>query len=663
MHLMKLRILGWNLAIGFLASTGILHGQSNERNVLLSDTHSHLKTLEQNWEHDESNWFYNVPQGSRILPYDWMLSLEQKGNRQKFLSDANVRKFGFIPRSPSEDNPDGLPIGFVKDAKFDDGRPSMGLTCAACHTGQISFGETLFLVDGAPSLGDIETLMQDLASALEETSTDRKKFDRFAEKVLGGSASSIEKLLLLGELKAVYQQRSGYNHRNFPAEGQTPFGFGRVDAFGAILNEISVKFLSVPANHHPADAPVSYPFLWDAPQHDRVQWNGAAENKTSKIGRLLFGTSEVGALGRNAGEVLGVFGSVDINDSELFFPRPYTSTVNKQNLLAIENSLKTLWSPVWPSDFPAIEVAARDRGARLFKDNCAHCHEQIDRTSPARKVLARMEDVGTDPTMVKNFGRIVSTGKLEGRLKTISDLTARFGKQEPVALLLKHVVERSILRSINEKKLLRALASKKKSLLRDLTPGFQSTAIIELDGEQAKVALDSVVSLDQGVRIFSDDNSVGRLRSALSEKLGPSKRQLLSSLGGLAEGTEEVLAKQFGEVQESGQGGESDIRLQNASVRFAYKARPLNGIWATAPYLHNGSVRTLMDLLRPACERAKSFHVGSIEFDAQEVGFVNDPDFPVFDTTLPGNSNSGHEYGATLNEQERKDLVEYLKAL
>ena len=62
----------------------------------------------------------------------------------------------------------------------------------------------------------------------------------------------------------------------------------------------------------PANAPVSYPCLWDAPQHDRVQWNGAAENKVSPLGKILFGTEDVGALGRNSGEVLGVFGSATV---------------------------------------------------------------------------------------------------------------------------------------------------------------------------------------------------------------------------------------------------------------------------------------------------------------------------------------------------------------
>jgi hypothetical protein len=98
---------------------------------------------------------------------------------------------------------------------------------------------------------------------------------------------------------------------------------------------------------------------------------------------------------------------------------------------------------------------------------------------------------------------------------------------------------------------------------------------------------------------------------------------------------------------------------------LVYKARPLDGIWATAPYLHNGSVRTLRQLLLPADKRQKSFHVGSREYDPKEVGFVDTGGF-LFDTSLPGNSNAGHEYGADALSRDPgalDALLEYLKTL
>ena len=96
----------------------------------------------------------------------------------------------------------------------------------------------------------------------------------------------------------------------------------------------------------------------------------------------------------------------------------------------------------------------------------------------------------------------------------------------------------------------------------------------------------------------------------------------------------------------------------------AYKARPLNGIWASSPYLHNGSVPTLYDLLRPAAERPVRFAVGRWEFDPKKVGDVSEGESPWgLDTSVDGNRNSGHDYGTTLSEADRWALVEYLKSL
>ena len=113
-----------------------------------------------------------------------------------------------------------------------------------------------------------------------------------------------------------------------------------------------------------------------------------------------------------------------------------------------------------------------------------------------------------------------------------------------------------------------------------------------------------------------------------------------------------------------------------ASIK-AYKGRPWNGIWATAPYLHNGSVPTLYDLLLPATSRDSDppetqyrptkFMVGSRELDVEKVGFKHgETEYEgfLFDTSKPSNSNEGHEYQVRrFTDQDRWDLVEFLKSL
>ena len=120
-----------------------------------------------------------------------------------------------------------------------------------------------------------------------------------------------------------------------------------------------------------------------------------------------------------------------------------------------------------------------------------------------------------------------------------------------------------------------------------------------------------------------------------------------------------------------------------------YRVRPLNGVWATAPYLHNGSVPSLYWLLKPAAERPTQFCQGSRDFDPQQVGFgvlagekANcSKGETLFSTTardgsaIHGNSVLGHSLegtpgpgkpgviGRMLSEDERYDLIEYLKTL
>lgn len=110
-------------------------------------------------------------------------------------------------------------------------------------------------------------------------------------------------------------------------------------------------------------------------------------------------------------------------------------------------------------------------------------------------------------------------------------------------------------------------------------------------------------------------------------------------------------------------------------VPEGYQAVLLDGLWLRAPYLHNGSVPTLRDLLNPADERPQSFHRGYDVFDPVRVGFKEPPPRPtgpngeltqpyfLFDTREKGNGNQGHTYGTQLSNEDKERLVEYLKTL
>ncbi len=129
--------------------------------------------------------------------------------------------------------------------------------------------------------------------------------------------------------------------------------------------------------------------------------------------------------------------------------------------------------------------------------------------------------------------------------------------------------------------------------------------------------------------------------------------------------------------------GKTGEQAAAAPVVPQYRARPLDGVWATAPYLHNGSVPTLHAMLVPQNDRPKKLCVGSRQFDPMKVGLdaveMNcATGLTTLDTAQLANSNRGHSFegteanitklppgviGRELTPTERDDLIEYLKTL
>jgi hypothetical protein len=131
--------------------------------------------------------------------------------------------------------------------------------------------------------------------------------------------------------------------------------------------------------------------------------------------------------------------------------------------------------------------------------------------------------------------------------------------------------------------------------------------------------------------------------------------------------------------------------LDIPQIVAGYKPRPLQGVWATPPFLHNGSVPTIYQMLLPPEQRSKRFFVGRRDYDAKHLGYVTEPantredDGFWLDTSEAGNHNTGHAFVATpaqlqaehadpkghplppgvigplLSDDERWAILEYLK--
>ncbi len=537
---------------------GVLALASNTVAAKNKGLHKHVIYLDQGWDNEIRAEFYQTTQGSRMLPYQWFLHFEQASKRKKLRNVRNIRRMGYLVDEPSIANPDGLPVGFAKDVDPIKG-DAIGLTCAACHTGQLRYRGKLIRIDGGQSLGDIELLQNGILASLEATLSKRGKFKRFSNNILGDDASEDARNELVNELEFY---RDWWRSRIIRSSGLTPHGPGRTDALTIIGNEVACLLLDIPENCEPANAPTQYPFLWDTPFFDWVQYNASVHS----------------TLGRNVGEVTGVFAEAKITEDGSII-----SSVNIDNLFRLEELLKQLRSPAWPEDILGVidqDLAAE--GNEIYATECEECHtENPQQTEPNifgatfTKVHfdTPLSELQTDPAAATSF------------------LTRR---ADPGAFL----------------------------------PAMEALGLV--DSSHGTVALASLLN-------FSGRLIIGRFFAI--EGFSPAEQ--IEYLG-----FRESLSPSIAQLS-------------------TYKARPLNGIAFTAPYLHNGSVASIYELLLPADERFKTFYVGRQKYNPVKLGYSTRPghNTMLFDTTALGNSNSGHEYGTDLSHGERMAVIEYLKTL
>lgn len=365
---------------------------------------------------------------------------------------------------------------------------------------------------------------------------DPAKWARFAAAVLGKERDNSK------NRDKLWTQFEGFaaRHRDLFALNASPsrYGNARLDAIGHILNRVAFLDGATQQFGAPSDAPVSYPFIWNTHQHDFVQWNGIAQNRGFKLpsGETL----DLGALGRNTGEVIGVFADVTVTKGGGL--GGYHSSVDVKNLDAMETQLSRLKPPAWPAELfkPDEDPRAAElayAGKTLFHKRCEHCHDVLDRNDLKTPIVARMtpiwgtpeqHPVGTDPWMACNaFTFRARSGNLEGTPK------GYIGSGPAI-----EAVDYS----------------------RDL---LGATAVGVLFGKKRQIA-----------------------ETAARALFGLPRRPRVTEF---AEGAEVGQADKAERLR--------DCQRHSCDKLMAYKGRPLNGIWATAPYLHNGSVKSLHELL------------------------------------------------------------------
>lgn len=563
----------------------------------------------QDWSAADRNTFYMTGQGSRMMPYEYFKALRRLDVDEPFGADQLAR-YGYL-RNDSPSNVTGLPVGFVIEPKSG----QLGMTCAACHTNQLEYqkdGKTQALrLDGAPALADFQQFLTDLTAAARATLKESDRFDTFAKAVLGTGYTPAKAAGLKTDFGAWVKQFGDFMDASLPA---TPWGPGRLDAFGMIFNRVAARDLGLERDPHNnfrvADAPVSYPFLWNASRQDHTQWNGAVPNG-------LF----IQALVRNTGEVYGVF--ADFKPRIKVPQTPLTPTIIdfKNNsadfvgLQTLEEKIAALQPPPWPRDVWPIDEDLAKKGEALFTLHCAECHAERKSTDLIHAWATPVRAVGTDPKMATNAGRTSEPGIYLGALRPPPAVLARFTNPASTAEMLGTSVIGSL--------------------------------------------LDEAFSLPITPEKIEQSGVWRAIRKDLDDLLPDEKLDDLAKLNALNDVKTLMrarLANMF-------------IKPRTADTGAAYESRVLYGIWATAPYLHNGSVPSLWELMLPPERRIKSFKVGSRKFDPKNVGYATDETpfkngtYVVDPQNANGNGNGGHDYTKGLSDDDRWAIVEYLKTL
>ena len=581
--------------------------------------------LEQNVSREQLNWFYHADQGTRTLgiPYEWFMKLEQPTipwliftSVAPFRDPAYLDRFGFIPVPEQKDV---LPIGFAHGGPMQD--PS-----------------------GAPWRNPAnKNDMTGIGLTCAGCHTGRFTYKDTAVIIDGGPALTDLLKLKQGIGVALFMTRF------------VPGRFGRFadnilgkdatladretlkDQIDLVLNQMkevqalekSVESQSIVEGYGRLDAlnrignqvfaldlkkPENYRGS-SAPVHYPRIWN------TPWFDWVQYNGSIMQPMVRNAGESLGVSSELNLTEPSkgLFKSSVDVKTLHEMEQMIAgkppnpKDGFSGLKSPEWPEAILGkIDWTKASQGAKLYVDNCQGCHRP-----PVTKFEPSVSNQPRPPAS-PNPAYFNFEDKMEWRPNDIG---------QPVRIMENIPIDH-----------------------------------VGTDAAQATDMLNRTV--------------------ALPPHLGIDKNGFADALKLVVEKTVNYIYDRWDDPPplpplNKKQRDTFDGNMAN-EVRgeLKYKVRPLNGVWATPPYLHNASVPTVYDLLSPFEDRPKQFYLGNREYDPEKLGYKTDElsNGFLFDTSIRGNANTGHEFndkpagtkgrvGKKLVPDERKAIIEYLKTL
>ena len=642
--------------------------------------------------------YHYLSQGARtfVVPYRWFMHLEQADSslwsfffKSLFFSaspslsdNRSLLRFGFIRgEKHPEHNPDGLPIGlsrvpYMELKGFPRQEEGLGVNCAACHTGHLIYSDgdqkREYVLEGAPATIDFYRFQDALTAALSQTVLSSLlpvfdgRFDRLARNVLGSEYSAARKAKMRNELFELINTQQGTS--NIFAAALTTvdihdvtMGFSRTDALNSIGNVLFSDLWGNRKNYHALSAPVNFPFLWTTSWFDWVQYDGSVMNP----------------LVRNVGQAMGANTSINITAPRDQFR--FSAAIPLRNMVWMESYLagtqpsreagfSGLLAPSWRKTFETLPIDQNKaaHGRKLYTELCQRCHlpplddpaiwdeEYFSAISYTENGAAKyskdrvlklkiisLEEIGTDPGQANVLARRT--------VDTAGNVNDSVGQTRPGMGLDTRICGRD----------------PNQVLPGEAYSGYPPADLVSLrvtDGNRLNFGLALGAFVQQSIDAWFAENGLTDHRTIRQMKGG---------------------------------------RPNCIQAGIGYKARPLNGVWATAPFLHNGSVASLRDLLCPKNGvRPRYVRLGGFGFDPENIGLIQpagfqqeaehlatrnqsytDEGYFVLDTTRRGNSNRGHEFsdaydptspahrqrngiiGPKLSAQQCDAMLEYLKIL
>ncbi|MGV6810117.1 MAG: di-heme-cytochrome C peroxidase [bacterium] len=638
-----------------------------------------VEWLAQNWDEATRTRFHYTSQGTQTMPipYEWFIHLEQPATsllsvaasqpKQKFSDPDYLARMGFIP--PNGDinenvwqkkyNPDGLSIGIVKSSNIhinglSGKRNAVGFTCAACHTGTVTYNDKTWGIDGGAANVDMGLLQNALAKALAQTIVSSQlpvfndRFENFAKNVLGKHYNPSNRQRLMNDLMAFASNAA----KAFAEPVAVTEGFSRLDALNRIGNQVFGHIAKREENITAINAPVNYPHIWTASWFDWVQYDGSIMNP----------------LVRNVGEALGVNAMLNLTANQ--HGGRFSSSVPINELAWMETALAGqsltprgmndgLIAPKWSEAFGATDHTLVSQGERLYQTLCASCH------------LPPLESIITDP----NYLKPITWKTQDGQIKRTNE-----------QVLHVNIVPHEII----------GTDPAQGKILATRTVNTAGTVDNPSQIDQAEHPTAAPMHINATVCTPLAQSPYAPHTKDQHEQLTelPFKDSPQASfalaLGAIVDETVDAWVAN-NPLYAKDEGSYRTERPNCLQAGKGYKARPLNGIWATAPYLHNGSVASLWDLLSSAEERPTVLKLGHNVFDPKKVGIAQDKHIKLhkhsdyakdgtflLDTRVLGNHNTGHSFSATnpdvntweigvigrkLSDEEKWALIEYLKTL